>query len=147
MALRRLVRPCADWCGPAQTGAALRRLVQPCADWCGPAQTGAALRRLVRPCADWCGPAQTGADQSANPDATGASHLRSAVELTNFPFSDFPFSMENSYVESHPGIQRSRDTFSGWKTIGCLREINIFWEIKNVHGWGSYGRQTQCSEK
>ena len=52
-ALRRLVRPCADWCGV-------------CADWCGPAQTGAALRRLVRrlrrlvrPRADWCGPAQT----------------------------------------------------------------------------------------
>ena len=45
----------------AQTGAALRRLVQPCADWCGPAQTGAALRGLVRHCADWCGPARTGA--------------------------------------------------------------------------------------
>ena len=32
----------------AQTGAALRRLVRPCADWCGPAQTGAALRRESR---------------------------------------------------------------------------------------------------
>ena len=39
------------WCGfcfaqtgaaPAQTGAALPRLVRSCADWCGPAQTGAA---------------------------------------------------------------------------------------------------------
>ena len=59
------------WICFAQTGAALRRLVRPCADWCGPAQTGAALRRLVRPCAGV---------QSANFPFSGSAKVRILIE-------------------------------------------------------------------
>ena len=81
-ALPRLVRPCADWCGTAQTGAALRRLVRPCADWCGPAQTGAALRRLVRPWTDWGAIGELpvfGIRESAIPDRTPGPQLGSGA--------------------------------------------------------------------
>ena len=85
------------WCGFA-----LPRLVRPCADWCGTAQTGAALRRLgcnrrtsrfrgPQKCGSWSNASASidicigvdelpvsGIRKSANPDRTPAPQLRSA---------------------------------------------------------------------